>query len=352
MRRASLLQLPYMLAEPLGSDVMSTIAFIAAHHDTIDDVRLAALQRLQRVATSLSERNREYVAAHSGTAYRHMRLDYHVLLMKWLQQQTQIEDRAVPDLLLQGMPIVGEGLTSPFFDADPSPADISLPHLLMDAPPRRAQLVRKAMSYRPQDIPALQAALDKTMQEVNRNCMEGPCTEEELNARFGFHWNPCRRFALQQGCSADGSPKYRVIDDHSENDNNKSAARTQRIRMAGVSNLMLMVKAMARRLADRDAPQPLSISSDDMSRAYRQVPVSDTNLSCCVVLLADPTANVVRYFILYAQPFGAAHAVGNFCRVAEWLTRVARRFFHLAVDHFYDDFFQVEPSATAAIAQR
>eukprot|EP00971_Amphidinium_carterae_P070662 1397364-Amphidinium_carterae.1 len=89
-----------------------------------------------------------------------------------------------------------------------------------------------------------------------------------------------------------------------------------------------------------------------MSRAYRQVPVSDSNLSCCVVLLADPAAGVVRYFLLYAQPFGAAHAVGNFCRVAEWITRVARRFFHLAVEHFYDDFFQVEPTSTAIVAQR
>eukprot|EP00971_Amphidinium_carterae_P228538 4532902-Amphidinium_carterae.1 len=89
-----------------------------------------------------------------------------------------------------------------------------------------------------------------------------------------------------------------------------------------------------------------------MSKAYRQVPVSDSNLSCCVVLLADPAAGAVRYFLLYAQPFGAALSVGNFCRVAEWITRVARRFFHLAIEHFYDDFFQVEPTRTAIVAQR
>eukprot|EP00971_Amphidinium_carterae_P078554 1554105-Amphidinium_carterae.1 len=179
--------------------------------------------------------------------------------MKWLQQQTQVEDRAVPDLLLKGMPIVGVGLHSPFFDADPSPAVIPLPHLLMGAPPRRAKLARKALSYRPQDIPALQAALEKTMIEVDRKCMDGPFTEEAINAMFGSLWNPCRRFALQQGSNPDGSIKYRVIDDHTENDNNKSAARTQRIRMAGVSTLMLMVKAMARRLADQGAQQQLSI---------------------------------------------------------------------------------------------
>eukprot|EP00971_Amphidinium_carterae_P197066 3911328-Amphidinium_carterae.1 len=88
-----------------------------------------------------------------------------------------------------------------------------------------------------------------------------------------------------------------------------------------------------------------------MRSAYRQVPVTDTNLACNVVMLMDPDANVVRYFILYAQPFGAAHAVSNFYRVAEWLVRVARRYFHLAVEHFYDDFFLVDTESSAPLAQ-
>eukprot|EP00971_Amphidinium_carterae_P255408 5070400-Amphidinium_carterae.1 len=214
MRRASLLQLPYMLTEPLHPDVMSTIAFVAANHSNIEEIRLAALQRLEHVANALSERNQEYTHQHAGVAYRRMGLNYHILAMKWLQQQTQVEDRAIPDLLLKGMPVVGVGLHSPFFDADPSLAVIPLPHLLMGAPPRRAKLARKALSYRPQDIPALQAALEKTMIEVERKCMDGPFTEEAINAMFGSLWNPCRRFALQQGSNPDGSIKFRVIDDH------------------------------------------------------------------------------------------------------------------------------------------
>eukprot|EP00971_Amphidinium_carterae_P188915 3750424-Amphidinium_carterae.1 len=66
--------------------------------------------------------------------------------------------------------------------------------------------------------------------------------------RYVRGWNPCRRFALRQGLRADGSIKYRVIDDHTENDNNKSAGRCQRIHMAGVSTLMLMIKALSRSL--------------------------------------------------------------------------------------------------------
>eukprot|EP00971_Amphidinium_carterae_P026807 528938-Amphidinium_carterae.1 len=121
MRRASILELPYMLAEPLSSDVMHAVEFIADNHVEINAVRLDALNRLKRVASALLERNRAYVATHAKRAYRHMGLDYHILLMKWLQHHTQVEDKAIPDLLLEGMPVVGMGLHSPFFDADPAP---------------------------------------------------------------------------------------------------------------------------------------------------------------------------------------------------------------------------------------
>eukprot|EP00971_Amphidinium_carterae_P104983 2078822-Amphidinium_carterae.1 len=255
MRRASLLNLPYMLAEPLGADLMDAITFIADNHANIDQVRLDALDRFKRVSAALVDRSRHYAARHAGKAYTHMRLEYNVLAMKWLQHQTGIEDMAVPDLLLSGMPVVGMGLPSPFFTDAPSPPAISLQHLLMGAPARRAQLMQKVVHYRPQDIPALRAALSKTMLEVERHCMAGPFTESDVNDMFGTHWNPCRRFALHQGHSADGSIKYRVIDDHTENDNNKSAERCQRIHMAGVSTIMLMVKALSRALTERDAQQ-------------------------------------------------------------------------------------------------
>ena len=46
---------------------------------------------------------------------------------------------------------------------------------------------------------------------------------------------------------------------------------------------------------------------------------------------------------MFGQPFGAGHAVPNFYRVAEWLCRSLQRYFHLVMDHFFDDFFIIEP---------
>eukprot|EP00971_Amphidinium_carterae_P345598 6486638-Amphidinium_carterae.1 len=152
----------------------------------------------------------------------------------------------------------------------------------MGAPPRRRRLAEKVRNYRPQDVPALRAALSKTMTEVGKRFMSGPHTLQDINHMLGVHWNPCRRFALKQGRQANGDIKYRVIDDHTENDNNKSAERSQKIRMSGVSTLMLMIKAMSRALAEKEDPRQLHIATDDMSSAYRQIPVSDTNISCNV----------------------------------------------------------------------
>ena len=48
----------------------------------------------------------------------------------------------------------------------------------------------------------------------------------------------------------------------------------------------------------------------------------------------DPTKDRVTLHEMYGQPFGAGHAVPNFCRVAEWISRVMQKLFHMLVDHF------------------
>ena len=52
---------------------------------------------------------------------------------------------------------------------------------------------------------------------------------------------------------------------------------------------------------------------------------------------------------MYGQPFGAGHAVPNFCRI-EQAVRAVRRLLFLVVDHFFDDYFLVEPKCLAASA--
>ena len=65
----------------------------------------------------------------------------HIPLMKWLQRITDVEDKAVPDLCLHGMPIVGEALESPFFEPFAEAAEISVAELLKSRPFARQRIL-------------------------------------------------------------------------------------------------------------------------------------------------------------------------------------------------------------------
>ena len=55
---------------------------------------------------------------------------------------------------------------------------------------------------------------------------------------------------------------------------------------------------------------------------------------------------------MYGQPFGAGHAVPNFYRVAEWYSRFLCRYYHIAVDRFFDDFWLVTTQSRSSIGMR
>ena len=350
LQRAKLLEHPSSSLEVLPLDLTDAIEFVADNFDSLGEIRHIAMATLSTKVDVLDDTSLKHRFA--GQAFQHMRLHIKIAAMEWLQDQVHIEDRKVPRLLLTGMPIVGEALESPFFVEDYHPAELSIHHLLAGSKPRRVALAKKALLFRPQDVECLRAALAKTLDEVDSGSMGPALTAEQVTDTHGPHWNAVRRFGLRQGLDASGAAKIRTIDDHSECDNNKAASRTQRIPMSSVATLMVMIKQLRLRLLHRGLDVPLAVGTEDMKSAYRQVPVSDSNLAFCVTMVVDPDHRTVQYHQLYGQPFGASHAVPNFYRVAEWLCRAARRYFHIALDHFFDDFFYVEPAATAESARK
>ena len=88
------------------------------------------------------------------------------------------------------------------------------------------------------------------------------------------------------------------------------------------------------------------MATEDMKGAYRQVPLAPCDVRYSITAVWNPATQKAHFFEMFGQPFGAGHAVPNFCRVAEWLCRFLQRFFYLHVDHFFDDFFAIEPSIT------
>ena len=168
-------------------------------------------------------------------------------LMVHLGNQFNIEDKAVPMLCLNGMPIVGNALESPFFELHDVPAQITLQEFLSTAPRRRKDSLRRVkLMAESEPVELAKAIWDKTMKKVAGGTMAGPYTSDKVLAKHGKYFNVVPSFGLQQGNAADGSVKYRRIDDHTASHNNLAAHRRQKINMAMVDYLAIMVKSLGK----------------------------------------------------------------------------------------------------------
>ena len=226
------------------------------------------------------------------------------------EHRFSLEDRAVPRLCLVGMPIVGEALTSPFFEPHHIPAAITVKELLSTARQRRRGTMRRVAFMAAEGGEAQARAIyDKTLKEVAAGTMAGPFSEEVLEARHGRHFNVIPSFGLRQGEKEDGTPKYRRIDDHSPT---------------------------PQPLACRRSPWRWSITCwlrfegfvSEATATWSSPPRICKELTArCISVTAvyNPAIQQADLFEIYGQPFGAGHAVPNFCRVAEFLARLCTR---------------------------
>ena len=256
-------------------------------------------------------------------------------LMEVLQDRYGIEDTSVPFLCLTGMPIVGKAWSSPFFLEHDVPAAISVRELLSLSKKHRATMMSRVVRMAESSGEQTSAAIwGKTIKEVSEGSMAGPFTLEEIQSRHGSFFNVVPSFGLEQGLDESGKPKFRRIDDHSACLNNSAAHRTQKIEMANVDYLAIMIRSL-----QETFKEGACVGTEDMKGAYRQIPLPDAQVSISITAVYDPASKQAKLFEIHGQPFGAGHAVPNFYRVAEWLSRLLVRALHLLIDHFFDDFF-------------
>ena len=255
-------------------------------------------------------------------------------LMERVQETLGIVDKAVPLLCATGMPIIGEALCSPFFDMDEGVQKVTMQEFLGTCKRRRQDALRRtAFMARQGGVEMARALHAKNLGEVHGGTMGPKMSLEQVVSKFGDHFNLIPSFGLKQGLNSKGEPKYRRIDDHTAGWVNLAAKRKQKIQMANADYIALMVKA----LGESQPGEPVTIGTADMKAAYRQIALSDESAPFSLTCLYDPEAEDVGIHEMYGQPFGAGHAVPNFYRVAEWFSRFAAGWFHMGVDHFFDD---------------
>jgi len=344
LREAVRLKHPFNSGEVLKRDHQTSLGFLRNSPLDNNTSRLKTLAELRVLAKSkdISERDKTLKLT-AGENAKQLGLKPNVALIEALTKRFSIEDTAIPELCLSGMPIVGEALCSPFFNKFEVESEISLTELLKTAPLRRESLKKRIRKMAKDSYPEMAVEIyNKTIKEVAGGSMSGPFTETELGKRFGHHWNLVPAFGLHQGEDERGNPKFRRIDDHSASWNNAAGKRRQKIPMAMVDYIMAMISE-----SFSICGRKLVLSSEDMKSAYRQVPLLDSQTSISVTGVYNPSKDQVDLFIMHGQPFGAAHSVPNFYRVSEWASRCLTRAYGMMLDHFFDDFFLVSVSPEA-----
>ena len=150
------------------------------------------------------------------------------------------------------------------------------------------------------------AIWDKTQKEVQNGTMGPPMSFYQIERLFGEDFQVTPSFGLSQGRDESGNRKFRRIDDHTASGVNPAAHRLQKVPMAMADYVGVLLRSVAQQHSS------IQMATEDMKGAYRQVPLSPSDVRYAVTAVYDPTAQEVKLHLMYGQPFGAGHSVPNF----------------------------------------
>ena len=345
VRTAKRLKHPFDGEFSIKSDHEEAVRFLNENKLSVNKFRMKQLARLRSMVDGDRASQRKESQKACWTC-RKLQVRPSTVTMRRLQSVLDIEDKEVPNICLEGLPIIGDASCSPFFEEMEVPPTMSVSEFYGDMEERglrcieRVKYMAEKSSY-----PLAKAIHEKTLKEVAQGTMGPAMSYAEVKRKYNSLFNIVPSFGLEQGVDESGNAKYRRIDDHSASGNNAYSHRKQKVPMTMVDYVATLLKYSARVLNTGH-----KLASEDMKSAYRQIAIRPDHVRFSITAVYDPDTKQVQLHEIYGQPFGAGHAVPNFCRVAEWLCRCIRRLFKSSLDHFFDDFFVIEPMSTIAIS--
>ena len=159
-------------------------------------------------------------------------------------------------------------------------------------------------------------------------------TEEFVDAKYGKgNWRALPRYAIQQG------EKWRLIDNGRAGEHNATYEAGETIHTtctsAGVSMASRFRKILGKPLRK---DYSLCISTQDMWKAYRQIPCHPDQIKFMIIIAWHPSEKKWVYGETKALLFGLTGAVLAFNRVPTFIVALARRWLAIPVQNFFDDF--------------
>lgn len=220
-------------------------------------------------------------------------------------------DLGVCDLLIRGVPLVGQHDTPKCYPEKLKLATLTESDLRKSAKRRRAAIVGRQCSQEDEHVAHL---MEATMEEVNLGFLEGPFhTEKEVSHYFGD--DVIRRFVLVQGAEK----KLRPIDDCLEAQLNFGYASTSYLKLQGVD----YIAGVALQLASWVSNGRQTFGDGtwkgkclDLSKAYKQWACFRNDLA--VIYVRGPD-NKPLYYVSNSLMFGATASVYAFNRTSRSL---------------------------------
>ncbi|OLP93607.1 hypothetical protein AK812_SmicGene24498 [Symbiodinium microadriaticum] len=261
--------------------------------------------------------------------------DKRILLWEALLRQSEYDDMEVVDFLKQGVPLVGTSDCPPCFETKVRPAVLTEAELRAAAPDLRRGMMSRSLHQEPEHTAHL---LEATREELASGFIQGPFTEEQVNAHFGHkHWLAIRRFIIRQG------QKLRPIEDCCEAHLNEAYAATIKLRLQDADFFVAMALEVSR-LSGRSpkAARPWVAKCLDLAKAYKQLPVAGCHRDLAVIMVEEEDGSH-SFYLSSSLMFGSTSAVFAFNRVSRSIWWLLTKVLHIPCSHFYDDFPMLVP---------
>ena len=200
------------------------------------------------------------------------------------------------------------------------------------------------------DLELERVMLDKTQAEFDKGESMGPLTEGEVNSIWEpDSWRCLIRFL------AWSAGKWRECDSGKASRHNVSTKMGEKLKCcdnSAVDKYSALVKFIWDILPTdiRAKKFRLVASTEDLQRAYRQVPVAQEHLKYNISIV--PYMGQVRFVAIFALVFGLSSAVLQFNKIACFLTLYLRLGMGLLVVNYFDDYLAVQMANVAAFAKR
>ena len=226
----------------------------------------------------------------------------------------------LPDLLLQGFPIVGPIARSgrwPAFDREQTALPVE--HALERAWAVRAKIIRRVQSV---DVSEnLSKIWNATLDDVQEGSTLGPfVTPDEVTARIGSDdWIPTQRFEVVQ------KNKVRGCDSATTNFINQITVITEKLQLPSTDTNVAVLRLLRSLMPNASFAGWVL----DERKAYRQIGIRPDHRKFSVICLKNPKSGKAEFFVMVGHSFGLVSAVYNYNRRSAAINEILMKLFNL-----------------------